>query len=463
MNRAVEFSLSAIGVMIAGGLGLAVGGWGSWTGLAVGLLIVGVVYAMGRSGGVRAAGGTAESPRETLARLSFDTSPDPIVVIGGGGSFQGCNAAAVRFFGATDEAGLLGVKPGQLSPARQKSGRASDEASAEMIAKAMREGHARFEWLHQTPAGEPRPAIVTLVPIRRDDENLVICYVRDNAASLAERDRKTEIGAEVEAVIDEFSSEASRMRELARRMSDMARDGGGRMSEASHSAESVADNAQSVAAATEELAASIAEISRNVGQAASVSETAVAETARADEMVQGLAESAERIGAVVSLINQIAGQTNLLALNATIEAARAGEAGKGFAVVASEVKQLANQTAKATEEITAQIDQVQDKTRRTVAAIRAIGVVINKMRDISQEISETAEQQGAATDTIAADVQRAAAGTAELASAIHAVAEASAQSGTTAEEVAEAAETLNGGFGKLRGAIEAYVASTDAK
>jgi len=460
MNRATEFFLSAIGVVIAGGLGSGIGGWGVWAGPVIGLIILAIVYAVGRAASSRAKVATDDDPRDALARLSFETSPDPILIIGGG-AFQSCNAAAVRYFGAADETALAGVGPGRLSPTRQPGGRDSGEMAGEMIGKAAREGSVRFEWMHQTISGEPRPAFVTLVPFRFKGETMVVTYLRDNTATMGERDHKREIGAKVTTVVDEFSLSASRLRDLARRMSDMASDGEGRLSEASLSAESVADNAQSVAAATEELAASIAEISRNVGQAASVSETAVAETARADEMVQGLAVAAERIGAVVSLISQIAGQTNLLALNATIEAARAGEAGKGFAVVASEVKLLANQTAKATEEITQQIDQVQDKTRRTVDAIRAIGVVINQMRDISQQIQETAEQQGAATGTIAADVQRAAAGTAELASAIHAVAEAAATSGGAAGEVSEAAESLNGGVGKLRDAVRSYVGTTN--
>jgi methyl-accepting chemotaxis protein len=169
-----------------------------------------------------------------------------------------------------------------------------------------------------------------------------------------------------------------------------------------------------VAAATEELSSSISEISRHVSEAAKVSTQASEETARTNTMVEGLARAADKIGEVVKLINDIASQTNLLALNATIEAARAGDAGKGFAVVAGEVKNLANQTGRATEEISSQIAAVQEETRRTVEAIRNIGSVIDQVREISSGIASAVEEQGAATQEIARNVQQAATGTQDV-------------------------------------------------
>src|SRR5262249_6109079 len=158
--------------------------------------------------------------------------------------------------------------------------------------------------------------------------------------------------------------------------------------------EQASTNVQTVASAAEELSASIAEISRQVSQAAKVAGDAVSRATATNQSVAALAEGAQKIGDVVKLINDIAGQTNLLALNATIEAARAGEAGKGFAVVASEVKSLANQTAKATDEIAAQIQGIQASTKDAVTAIREIAGVIGQVSEISTTIAAAVEEQG---------------------------------------------------------------------
>jgi methyl-accepting chemotaxis protein len=158
-------------------------------------------------------------------------------------------------------------------------------------------------------------------------------------------------------------------------------------------AEEASVNVQTVAVATEELAASIAEISRRVAQSADIAGKAVEDTRRTDKVVQALAEGAQKIGDVVGLISSIAGQTNLLALNATIEAARAGDAGKGFAVVASEVKNLATQTAKATEEISRQIAQIQAATKEAVGSIQGIGARISEVSEIAAAIAAAVEKQ----------------------------------------------------------------------
>ncbi|CAO3419944.1 putative methyl-accepting chemotaxis protein [Azospirillum doebereinerae] len=170
---------------------------------------------------------------------------------------------------------------------------------------------------------------------------------------------------------------------------------------------------------------------------------AVTETRQTDEAVRKLAGSADRIGQVVDLIQDIASQTNLLALNATIEAARAGEAGKGFAVVASEVKALANQTARATDEIRQQISQMQQDSNGAVGSIKGIGGVISEVSEIAGAIAAAVEQQGAATQEISRNVQQAAIGTQEVSSHIAGVREAANETGAAATQVLGAARELS--------------------
>ncbi len=194
-------------------------------------------------------------------------------------------------------------------------------------------------------------------------------------------------------------------------------------------AEETSNQAGAVAAASEQLSASVTEISQQVNRSADIAGNAVTEANRSNEMIQGLAEAAQKIGEVVGLITDIASQTNLLALNATIEAARAGEAGKGFAVVASEVKNLASQTAKATEEISSQINEIQGATSTAVDAIQGISRTINEISEIATAISSAVEEQGAATQ--------------EVTSNISGVTTASDDTGKAANEVLEAARELS--------------------
>ncbi|MER2267310.1 methyl-accepting chemotaxis protein [Methylobacterium oxalidis] len=216
-----------------------------------------------------------------------------------------------------------------------------------------------------------------------------------------------------------------------------------RVADEAAAAEQAAGNVGTVAAAAEELGSSVAEIGRQVSGSADLALVAVGEADRTTELVHALSLAATRIGDMVGLISNIAGQTNLLALNATIEAARAGEAGRGFAVVAAEVKELANQTAKATEEISHQIAQIQGVTGPTVGAIGGIAGRIREINGVAATIAAAVEEQGAATHEIVRNVAQASTGTAEVTSNIAGVANAAEETGAAAAQVLASASELS--------------------
>jgi methyl-accepting chemotaxis protein len=198
------------------------------------------------------------------------------------------------------------------------------------------------------------------------------------------------------------------------------------------------------------MTSSVNEISRQVQESANIANAAVAQARKTNDRVAELAKAAARIGDVVELINTIAGQTNLLALNATIEAARAGDAGRGFAVVASEVKALAEQTAKATGDISHQINGIQAATEESVGAIKEIGDTIGRMSEIASTIASAVEQQGAATQEISRNVQQAAQGTMQVSANITDVQRGARSTGTASSEVLSAAQSLSGESTRLK-------------
>lgn len=226
---------------------------------------------------------------------------------------------------------------------------------------------------------------------------------------------------EINAALDSLSVSASNLESTASTLSCNAEDVTGLTTAAASASEEASLNVQTVAGAAEELSASVLEISRQMMESNRITEEAVDQANHANLTVVGLSKAADKIGDVVKLIAAIASQTNLLALNATIEAARAGEAGKGFAVVASEVKNLANQTARATEDITLQISSIQSETKSAVSAIRGITQTISRVSEIAVMISGAVEQQGVATKEIAHNVAEASVGTQEVSSNIVAV------------------------------------------
>ncbi|KGT80527.1 chemotaxis protein [Bradyrhizobium japonicum] len=266
----------------------------------------------------------------------------------------------------------------------------------------------------------------------------------------------------VNGIVRSVSSAAAGMQSTAQSMTATASDASSRAATVGAASQKASGNVGTVAAAAEELSSSVAEISRQVTRSTEVASRAVSDAERTNATVQVLSTGAEKIGEVVKLIHSIAAQTNLLALNATIEAARAGESGRGFAVVASEVKALANQTAKATEEISAQVAAMQTSTSDAVTAISGITQTIAEMSEITAGISASIEQQGEATREIARNIQSVAAGSNEINANIGSVTSAAEATGTAATDVLTNARELDSQSGALRSAVDGFLAKVRA-
>ncbi|MDQ1078431.1 methyl-accepting chemotaxis protein [Pseudoroseomonas cervicalis] len=293
------------------------------------------------------------------------------------------------------------------------------------------------------------------------------------AEQAAEQERRLKRGQQLDRLVQDFehaasglshtlSSAATELEATARSMSDAAGQADRQANAVANAAEETSGGVQTVAAAVEELTASIAEINRQVAQSSTITARATSEMQRTDATVRTLAEGAKRIGDVIGLISNIAGQTNLLALNATIEAARAGEAGKGFAVVASEVKNLASQTAKATEEISAQIAQIQTATEEAVGAIQGIGGTIGEISSIAGSIATAVEEQGQATQEIARSVQKTAVSTREVTQNINGVSQAASVTGQSAQDVLSAAGQVAQQAGQLGVEVSTFIQAVRA-
>jgi methyl-accepting chemotaxis protein len=268
--------------------------------------------------------------------------------------------------------------------------------------------------------------------------------------------------AAVGGIVAQVSSAATELQATAGSLSGTASKGAERSTQAAASAGEAATNVTTVAAAAEELGSSVTEIGRQVQGSANLSRLAVSEAGETVALVRDLNETAARIGDVVAMIATIAGQTNLLALNATIEAARAGEAGRGFAVVAAEVKELANQTARATDEITSQIGRIQVSTGQAVTAIGGITTRIREISAVASSIAAAVEEQGAATQEIVRNVTEAASGTDAVTRIMGGVAATAEETGAAAAQVLSAASELSRQSEDLRGEVSHFLATVRA-
>ena len=286
---------------------------------------------------------------------------------------------------------------------------------------------------------------------------------RAEAEKVLERNRLADqFEASVAGVVETMSAAAAGLKDTARRMSAAAEETSRQSLSVATAAKQSNASVQTVATAAEELSSSISEIARQVANATQISDQSAANGRRTDETVRTLSTAVQRIGEVVKLIDDIAAQTNLLALNATIEAARAGEAGKGFVVVASEVKVLANQTAKATEDIRSQIGAIRTQTDLAVEAIRQICANVVEVHGISSAIAAAVQQQGAATQEIARSVNQAADGSNQVTESIGTVTASAAETGEAASGMLNSASDLARQADMLRAEMDRFLAGVRA-
>ncbi|MBR1222365.1 chemotaxis protein [Bradyrhizobium sp. U87765 SZCCT0131] len=331
------------------------------------------------------------------------------------------------------EAGVLTWLATTLAQLFRTAARRADEARAAQTAEA----HARTE---------------------RADAEQRATHARETSRQALAAEFERKVGGIVAAV----AAAASQMQAMSAAINSNNEDAARQAAAAAAAAAQASQGVDTVAGAAEQLAASIGEIGQQVARSAGMTEQAANEARRTNRVVDSLAEGTRKIGEVVVLIQNIANQTNLLALNATIEAARAGEQGKGFAVVASEVKALANQTARATEEVALQIQGIQSATGEAVGAIQAIVATVAGINDISRTITLAVEQQDSATRDIAANVQQAAVGTSDVNANVDSLNRASGEASLVAAQLLQASNGLSAHSEQLQGEVERFLSSLQA-
>ncbi len=305
-----------------------------------------------------------------------------------------------------------------------------------------------------------RDSMIRVAQLASEQENMKVATAAAQKAAMNTTANAFE--AKIGGLVSQLSAGATELQTTARSMSSTASQTNQQATMVAAAAHEASAGVQTLAAAAEELTLSISEISRQVAHSSKITDRAVTDANRTNVIVQALSDSAEKIGHVVGLITNIAGQTNLLALNATIEAARAGDAGKGFAVVASEVKNLANQTAKATEEIGAQIAQIQSATKEAVDAIHSIVGTITEVSSIAMHVAAAVEEQGAATAEIARNVQQTAQAAQDVTVNIGGVSQAAKDTGAAADQVLGAASGLSQQSEQLAAEVNDFVAGVRA-
>lgn len=314
--------------------------------------------------------------------------------------------------------------------------------------------------------GNMAAAVAVFAENMRNNERLQREAAEQQAAREKRAQRMTELARgfdqEVETILQALVKSAGDLDHTAESLTKLSTESLEQVQKVAAAATEASANVSTVAAATEELSSSIMEISRQVSNQASIAEASTHAINDTTDRVVLLTEASTKIGDVVRLITEISNQTNLLALNATIEAARAGEAGKGFAVVANEVKSLANQTARATEDIAVQVSSIQNSTQSTADSIRTVGDQIRQMTEISSGVAAAVEEQNAATKEISRNIQEASIGNQEVSEKIEFVAQAAGQTQNATATVLDAARLLGQNTATIRQTIERFISDVRA-
>ncbi len=402
-----------------------------------------------------------------LAFAALDALPSPVFVCGltpGDEGVAYCNQAFASGLGAISASGITGKTLSALLHSRQPENRSASDVVRAIASSMARDGRWSGAIACARLDGSAHEANVSITRMAAGGKTYAVAQLEDGQGAQAGA-RKGEFQALANSLQSEVGASVEAITTAADNLNGVVTNLIRSAEETSRQSESVvaingdtAHNVTSVADAAQELAQSIDAIGQQVGRSTLVARDAVGQASNTQITVNRLVAAAERIGDVIKLIQSIASQTNLLALNATIEAARAGEAGRGFAVVASEVKSLASQTAKATEEISLQIADIQAATTETEAAIRAIGSTIEQINEISGVIAETVERQSGATQRISQNVSRASQGTDQVTQSLMTVAEVARETTGVVNKVRSSiglvSEHADGLQGRLKGFLE---------